>query len=175
MVEHQKRVVIFPGTFDPITNGHLDVIQRGRKLFDELIVAVGTNPEKQTLFDSDERVELIRKVLVDYPDVRVEAFDGLTVDFAMKIGAEAILRGIRNSSDLQFEFQVALTNRVVAGVETVFIMTNPDFAFTSSSLIKQIASMGGDVSALIPPPVIDAILKKRNGIISNDQHLEETD
>ncbi|MCK4625821.1 MAG: pantetheine-phosphate adenylyltransferase [Phycisphaerae bacterium] len=175
MAKHQKRVVVFPGTFDPITNGHLDVIQRGRKLFDELIVAVGTNPEKKTLFDSDERVELIRKVLVDFPDVRVEAFDGLTVDFAGKIGAEAILRGIRNSSDLQFEFQVALTNRVVAGVETVFIMTNPDFAFTSSSLIKQIASMGGDVSALIPSPVIDAIQAKRNGIISNDQHLEETD
>ena len=175
MVKHQKRTVVFPGTFDPITNGHLDVIQRGRKLFDELIVAVGTNPEKQTLLSLDERVELIRKVLTDYPDVRVEAFEGLTVDFARKTGAEAILRGIRNSSDLQFEFQVALTNRVVAGVETVFIMTNPDFAFTSSSLIKQIASMGGDVSALIPPPVMKAILAKRNGIASNDHHLEETD
>ena len=175
MAKHQKRVVVFPGTFDPITNGHLDVIQRGRKLFDELIVAVGTNPEKRTLFDSDERAELIRKVLVDYPDVRVEVFEGLTVDFAKKIGAEAILRGIRNSSDLQFEFQVALTNRVVAGVETVFIMTTPDFAFTSSSLIKQIAAMGGDVSALIPPPVMEAILAKRSGIASSDHHLEETD
>ncbi len=174
MARHQKRIVVFPGTFDPITNGHLDVIQRGRKLFDELIVAVGTNPEKQTLFSLNERVELIRKVLADYPDVRVEAFEGLTVDFAGKIGAEAILRGIRNSSDLQFEFQVALTNRVVAGVETIFIMTNPDFAFTSSSLIKQIASMGGDVSALIPTPVMDAILAKRSGIASSDHHLEET-
>ncbi|MCD4700072.1 MAG: pantetheine-phosphate adenylyltransferase [Phycisphaerae bacterium] len=175
MVKHQKRIVVFPGTFDPITNGHLDVIQRGRNLFDELIVAVGTNPEKQTLFSLNERVELIRKVLSDYPDIRVEKFKGLTVDFAGKIGAEAILRGIRNSSDLQFEFQVALTNRVVAGVETVFIMTNPDFAFTSSSLIKQIASMGGDVSALIPPPVMDAIMAKRSGITGSDHHLEETD
>ncbi len=176
MADHQKRVVVFPGTFDPITNGHLDVIQRGLILFDELIVAVGTNPEKKTLFTSNERVELICKVLAsNHPDVRIEAFAGLTVDFARKVGAEAILRGIRNSSDLQFEFQVALTNRVVAGVETVFIMTKPDFAFTSSSLIKQIASMGGDVSALTPPPVTEALMNKRSGITSSDQHLEEID
>ena len=175
MAIHKKSVVVFPGTFDPITNGHLDVIQRGRKLFDELVVAVGTNPEKHTLLTSTERVNLIRGILADYPDIRVEEFGGLTVNFAKKIGAEAILRGIRNSSDLQFEFQVALTNRVVAGVETVFIMTNPDFAFTSSSLIKQIASMGGDVSALIPLPAMEAMMSKRSEIVSNDRHLEETD
>lgn len=174
MVKDQRRTVIFPGTFDPITNGHLDVIERGRKLFDELIVAVGTNPDKQILFSLRERVELIRQVLADYPDVRVETFDGLTVDFARKVGAEAILRGIRNSSDLQFEFQVALTNRVVAGVETVFIMTNPDFAFTSSSLIKQVASMDGDVSALVPPAVNEAMRAKRGGLAGNDNQLEES-
>lgn len=174
MAPDKKRTVVFPGTFDPFTNGHLDVIQRGRQLFDELIVAVGTNPDKKTLFTRDERVELIRQVLADSPDVRVESFDGLTVDFTAKIGAEAILRGIRNSSDLQYEFQVALTNRVVAGVETVFIMTNPDFAFTSSSLIKQIASMDGNVSALVPPVVHQAMMAKRSAIVSNDHHLEET-
>lgn len=174
MTKDERRIVIFPGTFDPITNGHLDVIQRGRKLFDELIVAVGTNPDKRTLFTLKERVELIRQVLADYPDVRVEPFEGLTVDFARKVGAEAILRGIRNSSDLQFEFQVALTNRVVAGVETVFIMTNPDFAFTSSSLIKQMASMDGDVSAMVPRAVSEAMRAKRSGVASNDHQLEES-
>ena len=174
MTKDKRRIVIFPGTFDPITNGHLDVIQRGRKLFDELIVAVGTNPDKRTLFTLKERVELTRQVLAICPDVRVEPFDGLTVDFARKVGAEAILRGIRNSSDLQFEFQVALTNRVVAGVETVFIMTNPDFAFTSSSLIKQMASMDGDVSAMVPRAVSEAMRAKRSGVASNDHQLEES-
>ena len=174
MAPDKTRTVVFPGTFDPLTNGHLDVIQRGRQLFDELIVAVGTNPDKQTLFSQDERLALIQEVLVDYPDVRVETFAGLTVDFARSVGAEAILRGIRNSSDLQFEFQVALTNRAVGAIETVFIMTSPDFAFTSSSLIKQIASMNGDVSALVPPAIAKAMRAKRDGIVSNDQHLEES-
>ena len=174
MAPDKTRTVVFPGTFDPLTNGHLDVIQRGRQLFDELIVAVGTNPDKQTLFSQDERLALIQEVLVDYPDVRVETFAGLTVDFARSVGAEAILRGIRNSSDLQFEFQVALTNRAVGAIETVFIMTSPDFAFTSSSLIKQIASMNGDVSALVPPAIAKAMRAKRDGLVSNDQHLEES-
>jgi len=120
-------------------------------------------------------VELIREVLADYPEIRVEPFEGLTVDFAASVGAEAILRGIRNSSDLQFEFQVALTNRAVAGVESVFIMTSPDFAFTSSSLIKQIASMNGDVSALVPPAVSRAMQAKRDSLVTNDQHLEQDD
>ena len=174
MSERTQRLVVFPGTFDPVTNGHLDVIGRGRQLFDELVVAVGTNPEKRTLFDHTERVDLIRRLVTDMPNVRVKGFEGLTVDFARRIGAEAILRGIRNSSDLQFEFQVALTNRVVASVETVFIMTNPDYAFTSSSLIKQIAAMGGDVSALIPAPVVEAMRQKREKMVRNDHHLEET-
>ncbi|KPK83444.1 MAG: phosphopantetheine adenylyltransferase [Phycisphaerae bacterium SM23_33] len=173
MDQQAKRAAVFPGTFDPITNGHLDVIQRGRKLFDELIVAVGDNPEKKALFSQRERVEMIRKVVADWPNVRVATFRGLTVDFAKKVRAAAILRGIRNSSDLQFEFQVALTNRVVAGVETVFIMTSTEFAFTSSSLIKQIASMGGDVSALVPQAVVEHIRAKRPSVAANDHHLEE--
>ena len=160
MNEHRQQLVIFPGTFDPMTNGHLDVIRRGARLFDRLVVAVGDNPEKGSLLTAAERVELIGQVVADLPNVRVETFTGLTVDFARKVGASAILRGIRNTSDLHFEFQVALTNRVVAGVETVFVMTSPELAFTSSSLIKQIARMGGDVSALVPPEVLAKIRSK---------------
>lgn len=157
MTKTAKRIAVFPGTFDPITNGHVDVIRRGAKLFDELIVAVGQNPEKQPLLAPQERVAIIGQIVQELPNVRVEAFSGLTVDFVRQVGADVILRGIRNSSDLQFEFQVALTNRVVAGVETAFILTSTEFAFTSSSLIKQIARMGGDVSALVPPQVLPHI------------------
>ena len=165
MTDSKKRIAVFPGSFDPITYGHLDVIKRGSGLFDELIVGVGTNPEKPHLMTVEARADIIKQVVANIPNVHVEVFKGLTVDFAKKVGATAILRGIRNSSDLQFEFQVALTNRVVADVETVFIMTGPEYAFTSSSLIKEIAQMGGDVSALVPPevlPHIQARLKANN-------------
>ena len=172
MADHTKRIAVFPGSFDPVTNGHLDVIQRGRLLFDELIVAVGHNPEKRTLFTQAERVDMVRDLVADYDNVRVEPFAGLTVDFARQVGAAAILRGIRNSSDLQFEFQVALTNRAVAGVETVFIMTSTAFAFTSSNLIKQIAAMNGDVSALVPARVVQRMRAKQHPP-ADDQHLEE--
>lgn len=156
----KMRLAIFPGTFDPITNGHLDVIQRGAKLFDRLIVAVGDNPEKSSLLPHEERAAMVRQAVRRIPNVAVQKFTGLTVDFARRVKATAILRGIRNSSDLQFEFQVALTNRVVAGVETVFIMTSTEYAFTSSSLIKQMARMGGDVSKLVPAPVLPHIRKQ---------------
>lgn len=154
MSNMKTKLAIFPGTFDPITNGHLDIIKRGAHLFEQLVVAVGENPEKPPLLGLRERAEIIAEVVADIPNVRVETFTGLTVDFAKKLGTDVILRGIRNSSDLQFEFQVALTNRVAAAVETVFIMTKPEFAFTSSSLIKQMAQMGGDVSALVPEQVL---------------------
>ncbi len=157
MSNRKKRLAIFPGTFDPMTYGHLDVIRRGAKLFDELVVAVGENPEKASLLPRAQRVRTIRQVVAGMDHVRVEPFEGLTVDFARRLGAAAILRGIRNTADLQFEFQVALTNRVVAGVETVFIMTRPEFAFTSSSLIKQIAQRGGNISALVPPQVLRSL------------------
>lgn len=173
MTETNTRVGVFPGTFDPITNGHLDVIRRGAKLFDRLIVAVGENPQKAAMLPPAERAGIIREVVAGIPNVTVETFAGLTVDFARKVGAAAMLRGIRNSSDLQFEFQVALTNRVVAGVETVFIMTSTEFAFTSSALIKQIAQMGGDVSALVPPQVLPHI-RARCGGADKDRALHET-
>lgn len=168
------RIAIFPGTFDPITNGHVDVIRRGAKLFDLLIVAVGENPEKASLMDPRERAEVISQVVAGQANVRVETFHGLTIDFARRVGATVILRGIRNSSDLQFEFQVAMTNRVAGGVETVFILPNAEHAFTSSSLIRQIASMGGDVSALVPPQVLSHIQKRSDAKHKGDLTICET-
>ena len=159
---------LFPGQFDPITNGHLDVISRGVKLFDELIVAVGINPEKRELFTLDERLAMVQELLKDTPGVRVEKYSGLTVDFARKQGATAILRGIRDVSDLRYEFQLALANRAVGGVETVFIMTGDQYALTSSSLIRQVVSLGGDIGALgglLPTIVIEQLRRRvRKGL-----------
>ncbi len=141
---------IFPGSFDPITNGHLDVIERGRKLFDELIVAVGRSPIKNPLFTPQERVEMIAELTRDMSRVTVESFDGLTVEYAVKKNADVILRGMRSLTDVQYEFKLAMTNRAVAGIETVFVMTSAEYGFTSSTLIREIAALGGDVSNLIP-------------------------
>jgi pantetheine-phosphate adenylyltransferase len=151
---------IFPGSFDPITNGHLDVIHRGVKLFDELIIAVGKSPIKNPLFTPEERVEIITELVSDIPGVLVESFDGLTVEYAAKKKADVILRGLRSLTDVQYEFQLAMTNRAVAGIETVFVMTGEQYGFTSSTLIRQIASLGGDLSSLIPENVYNR-LKKR--------------
>jgi pantetheine-phosphate adenylyltransferase len=162
---------VFPGQFDPITNGHLDVIRRGVHLFDELIVAVGVNPEKREMFSLDDRIEMIQALLKDLPGVKVQKYTGLTVDFVRSVGATALLRGIRDVSDLRYEFQLALANRAVGGVETVFIMTGDQYALTSSSLIRQIVSLGGDVrqlKGLLPDVVID-----RLGAVQR-QYLNET-
>ena len=144
----KKRIAVFPGQFDPITNGHLDVIKRGSALFDELIVAVGINPQKTELFSVQERERMIRSLTNGLQGVSVAAYEGLTVDFVKESHATAILRGIRDVSDLRYEFQLALANRAVGGVETVFIMTGDQYALTSSSLIRQIVSLGGDVGQL---------------------------
>lgn len=148
---------IFPGTFDPITNGHLDVIERGRKLFDELIVAVGTSPIKNPLFTPAERVEMISQLLEGIPDVTVESFDGLTVEYARRKKADVILRGMRSLTDVQYEFKLAMTNRAVTGMETVFIMASAEYGFTSSTLIREVASLGGDVSNMIPKSVCERV------------------
>lgn len=146
---------VFPGSFDPITNGHLDVIQRGMKLFDELIIAVGKSPIKNQLFTPEERVEMIKEIIRDkkMKGVSVESFEGLTVEYTSKKKADVILRGLRSLTDVQYEFQLAMTNRAVAGIETVFIMTSEQYGFTSSTMIREIASLGGDLTNLIPPNV----------------------
>ncbi|HMN40514.1 MAG TPA: pantetheine-phosphate adenylyltransferase [Phycisphaerales bacterium] len=164
-------LAMFPGSFDPVTYGHLDVIRRGRRLFDGLVVAVGRHPGKDPLFSPEERVEmleaLVQRIVRDEPgeaEVRVESFAGLTVDFAREMGATVLLRGIRNLSDLQSEVQQALTNRQVAGLETAFIVAGQDFAYTSSSLIKQVTAMAEDPSALktmVPPEVVKRLKQKK--------------
>jgi pantetheine-phosphate adenylyltransferase len=146
---------IFPGSFDPITNGHLDVINRGMKLFDELVIAVGRSPVKNQLFTPEERVEMIAELIHQrrMPSVSVESFEGLTVEYAANKKADVILRGLRSLTDVQYEFQLAMTNRAVAGIETVFIMTSEQYGFTSSTLIREVASLGGDLSNLIPESI----------------------
>jgi pantetheine-phosphate adenylyltransferase len=164
-----KRAV-FPGQFDPITNGHLDVIRRGAKLFDELIIGVGTNPDKREMFTVEERVEMIAELLREIPHTRVESFAGLTAEFVKRSQATVILRGIRDVSDLRYEFQLALANRAVGGVDTVFIMTGAEYALTSSSLIRQIVSLGGDLkhlSVVLPANVVMRLRKKqKSGIMA---------
>ena len=155
---------IFPGSFDPITNGHLDVINRAIKLFDELIIAVGRSPVKNQLFTPEERVEMIAELMADMPGISVESFDGLTVEYAADKKADVILRGLRSLTDVQYEFQLAMTNRAVTGIETVFVMTSEQYGFTSSTLIRQIASLGGNLSNLIPENVHNRLqqrLKKK--------------
>lgn len=151
---------VFPGSFDPITNGHLDVIRRSVKIFDELIVAVGDSPSKNHLLTGQERVDMITELVADMPEVKVERFTGLTVEYVKSKGAQVILRGLRNLTDVQYEFQLALTNRAVSGVETVFIMTAERYGFTSASLIREVGRYGGDLSGLIPPTVHEALKEK---------------
>ncbi|MFW6154618.1 MAG: pantetheine-phosphate adenylyltransferase [Planctomycetota bacterium] len=160
MSKANRRIAVFPGAFDPPTNGHLDIIRRGRGLFDELIVAVGDNPAKTPLFTHDERCAMLRKLTAGMDGVRVAEYTGLTVDFVRQAGATAILRGIRSPTGLQDELELAVTNRTVAGVETIFIAPAAEYTFTSSTLTRQIASMGGDVRALVPPLVARRLAEK---------------
>jgi pantetheine-phosphate adenylyltransferase len=144
---------LFPGSFDPITNGHLDVINRGTKLFDELIVAVGKSPLKNQLFSPEERVEMITELVKGLAGVSVESFEGLTVEYARQKEADVILRGLRSLTDMNYELELAMTNRAVAGIETVFVMTTEQYGFISSTLIRQVASLGGDISNMVPANV----------------------
>ena len=152
-----KRKAIYPGSFDPITNGHLDVLQRAVGLFDELVVAVARDNAKQSLFTVEERVALIQEV-VNIPNVRVVPFDGLLVDFAAREGAVALVRGLRAVSDFEFEFQLALMNRKLSPtLETVFLMPREELTYISSRIVKEIARLGGNVDLFVPPTVARAL------------------
>lgn len=157
------RRAIYPGSFDPVTNGHLDIIERALKLFDEVIVAVAINSQKSPCFSADERVDFIHQATVERKlAVRVERLDGLLVDAAQKSGAIAIVRGLRAVSDFEFEFQMALMNRKLVGnVETIFLMPKEDYTYLSSSMIKEIARLGGNVEKFVPACVLKA-LSERN-------------
>jgi pantetheine-phosphate adenylyltransferase len=146
---------LYPGTFDPPTNGHLDLIQRGARLFDHLIVAILNNPGKDPLFTVEERAEMLREVIGGMNNVSVATFDGLMVDFARQQGANAVLRGIRAISDYEYEFQMALMNRRLApDIETVFLQPAGRYSFVSSRMLKEVFAFGGDVSGLVPPNVL---------------------
>ena len=158
------RTVIYPGSFDPFTNGHLDVVQRAAKLFDQVIVAVAQNDGKHPLFTSAERLELVRQSIQGDPKVLAEAFDGLLVDYVERRGGQAIIRGLRAVSDFEFEFQLALMNRKLnERVETIFMMPKDTYTFLSSRIVKEIARLGGDVSAFVPAQVV-AALKQKLGV-----------
>lgn len=157
------RVAVYPGTFDPITNGHVDVLNRACKLFDRVIVGVARDNYKQTLFSLDERVELVREVTRDIPGVEVKAFHGLLIDFVRREGACAIIRGLRAVSDFEYEFQMSIMNKKLAEeVETVFLMTATEYSFLTSSIIRQVASLGGCIRGLVPPAVELALYEKFN-------------
>ncbi|MFI6867209.1 pantetheine-phosphate adenylyltransferase [Nocardia sp. NPDC050406] len=151
---------ICPGSFDPVHNGHLDVIARAAAQFDEIVVTVGVNPNKQGMFTIDERMELVRETTSHLPNVRVACWQGLTVDFAKQEGITAMVKGLRDATDLGHELQMAQMNRKLAGVETYFIATNPAYSFVSSSLLKEVATLGGDIADLLPDVVHKQLLAK---------------
>ncbi len=152
---------IYPGSFDPVTLGHLDIIERASLLFDNVIVAVSRNPMKNPLFSVSERVEMLREVLALYPNVEVDSFEGLTVDYALQKKAKHIVRGLRVISDFENEFRMALTNKKLTGiVETIFLMTKAEYSCISSSTVKELASFGGQLNCFVPPLVEDRLKEK---------------
>ncbi|SDS63760.1 pantetheine-phosphate adenylyltransferase [Jiangella sp. DSM 45060] len=151
------RRCLCPGSFDPVTNGHLDVIERAASLFDEVVVAVGVHPSKKGLFSVDERIDLLEKVCAHLPAVRVESFEGLLVDFARRLDIPAVVKGLRAVTDFDYELQMAQMSHRLTGLETLFVATNPDYSFLSSSLVKEVASYGGDVAGLVPDVVLQRL------------------
>jgi pantetheine-phosphate adenylyltransferase len=156
------RRAIYPGSFDPVTNGHLDVVDRARKLFDEVIVAVAHNDQKQPLFTLEERLELLQKTIGGLDRVRIAPLDGLLVKFAVDQQAIAVVRGLRAVSDFEFEFQMALMNRKLEGaVETIFLMPKEEYTYLSSRIVKEIARLGGDIAKFVPPSVVEAFSRRQ--------------
>lgn len=164
------RTVIYPGSFDPFTNGHLDIVQRAAKLFDKVIVAVARSDAKGPLFSPAERLDLVKQSIGEFGNVSVESFDGLLVDYVEHRGGQAVIRGLRAVSDFEFEFQLALMNRKLnERVETIFMMPKDTYTFLSSRIVKEIARLGGDVSAFVPPHVV-AALQKKLGVVARANH-----
>jgi len=158
------RVAVYPGSFDPITNGHLDIIRRSQGLFDLIIIAVNDNPSRDYLFRGEERVRMVKEVLGDLSHIEVERFEGLLVDYARDKGAGFIIRGLRALSDFEYEFQMDLMNRRLnPHIETIYLMTNQDYSYLSSSIIKEIVRLRGSTSGLIPDSVREKLLKKMTG------------
>lgn len=146
-----KIKAVYPGTFDPVTNGHLDLIERGSALFDEITVAILKVPEKETLFTIEERVEMVKEAVKKFPNVHVESFQKLLVDYVESIGAKVIVRGLRAVSDFEYELQMAMMNRRLKGkIETIFMMPNEAYSYLSSKLVKEVAQLGGELSGLVP-------------------------
>ena len=156
-----ERIAIYPGSFDPVTNGHLDLLKRGLKIFDKIIVAIMRNPKKQNLFTLEERIEMLQDSLRDFPNVEIDTFDGLTVEYATQKKAQGILRGLRALSDFEYEFQMALMNRRLnRQVQTVFLMTGLRWIYTSSSIIKEAAQFGGCIEGMVPT-LVEKKLKEK--------------
>lgn len=153
--------VVCPGSFDPVTNGHLDIIVRAAQLYDEVIVAVLVNQSKSNLFTVDERIEMLTTVTATYANVHIESFEGLLVDYCKRRDIAVIVKGLRAVSDFDYELQMAQLNRGMAGIETLFMPTNPEYSFLASSLVKDVARWGGDVSALVPPEVLQRLEQRR--------------
>ncbi len=151
---------VCPGSFDPVTNGHVDIFRRASRLFDEVVVATGTNISKSRLFDPDERLEMLREACADLPNVTVMGFTGLIVDFCRQMEAQAIVKGLRGGNDYEYELPMAQMNVHLTGVETVFVPTTASLGYVSSSLVKEVASLGGDVSELVPPTVLERLTAK---------------
>jgi pantetheine-phosphate adenylyltransferase len=149
-----------PGTFDPVTNGHLDIIERASRLFDTVVVGVLENPSKRHLFTVEERVGMLKEALHEVPNVEIGSFSGLLVDFARERGIRAIVKGLRAVTDFDYELQMAQMNSQMAGIETLFVSTSPQWSYLSSSLIKEVARFGGDVSKLVPPHVADRLAER---------------
>lgn len=150
-------LAVCPGSFDPVTNGHVDIFRRAAGLFDELVVATGTNMSKSRMFEPEERLEMLREACADLPNVKVMGFTGLIVDFCREIGAQAIVKGLRGGNDYEYELPMAQMNAHLTGVETVFVPTTASLGYVSSSLVKEVASLGGDVSGLVPDAVLERL------------------